>query len=631
MADEFYVGYEEQLRQIVGDLQSSASVSASAALPVLLFNISGPVGAGKRTLIKRLWSQVSSGETPRILFTLNPSDTDDVAERLLADAKTNRSYLDQALEQMAAKIAGQAKRLEEAGRPLPAEARLTLWSELVEQHLIDEPGNSHGLQIIFALPDFMALPKLWRDNMARLIPRGGTAVDCRLIVTTEASQPKEELTTLFPERIPVEEFPLPILTPEQVEQWLRGKGLPLEFTEEIYRRSTGLPGRLEHVTLEVMHERQERILVIMAESVLNGLDDAGKQLLCTAAMLPEISQLTLRAVMSAEDAQNVMQMLRQSDWPESGWRDTSFVAGSQIRQALVRYLETRYPQAYHKAVPLAEQFVRIHSLIPVSAHREILASLSAFNYFNDALLRELMPKSADEAMRLVQANQNFFESTGSNFKLKPEVRQSVEAYMKMVDFVISDEDRAKIVVAWEARRRKIMDLAAASEVKVKKDTDALGALQVQIKQLGSNIDEELDRINRMRRRAQRKVQTSINATQAGNGMQVGRLAMQIVGFIIIYMSFLFYSRTTLIYAAVGVGLIVGALFVKGGVLAHAKVAMSDNAPVTSDDLDKHEKNLHFLNIKRGQLESRHNIIAISIAREKTALKEFDKQLREPYS
>ena len=631
MADEIFVGYETQLRQIAVELQSRAPVSPTAALPIQLFNVNGPAGSGKRTLIKRLWAQVSTGEVPRILFTINPAETDDIAERLLADAKTNRSYLDDTLEKITTELQGQAKRLEDAGRPLPPEARLTLLSEMIEQRLIDDPSNGHNLQILFALPELLALPQPQRETIARLLPRGTTNVDCRVIVTTPSPGSQDDLTKLFPERVPVGDVPLPILSPEEVEAWILGKKIAQEFAAAIYQRSGGLPGRLEHCALEVMRERQERMLTLMAEDALTGLDDNQKQLLCLAVLLPDVNQVTLRVLMSAEDAQATMQLVRHSDWPESGWQDTSFIVGKQIRQALIKYLEAHYPQAARKAAPQAEQFAQIHTLIPTSAQREALARLSAFNYFNDSLLREVMPTVADATMRIVQETPGYFENSGSNFKLKPEVRQAVESYIKMVDYTIPDEDRAKIAASWDARRRKIMDLIVTSEAKAKRETDSLNLVQVQIKQLSVSIDGELDRINRMRRKSQRKTRSQNESSAAGHGMQIGRLAMQIAGFVIIYLSFLFYSRTTLIYAAVGVGLILGALFVKGGVLAHASAASSDDAPASPVDIDKHEKNLHFLNIKRGQLESRQNIVASSIAREKTALKEFDKQLREPYS
>jgi hypothetical protein len=60
-------------------------------------------------------------------------------------------------------------------------------------------------------------------------------------------------------------------------------------------------------------------------------------------------------------------------------------------------------------------------------------------------------------------------------------------------------------------------------------------------------------------------------------------------------------------------------------------AQASTEQLRNDDLDKLERNLHFLNLKRGQLETRQNLVAMNIAKEKSALKEFDKLLREPYS
>jgi hypothetical protein len=631
MAEVFYVGYQNQLRQAADELQSRVPFSSTSPAKSLVLNITGPAGVGKRTFVKRLWDEIEKGEIPRVIFTLDSTELENIAENFLTDAKANRTYLEAAIDEIAEDLQSQADHIEKAGKSLTGEARITVMSELVEQHLVDNTSVNKDLQIVFVLPEFVTLSPVWRDSFARQIPRGNDNVDCRIIVTSQSLESHDDVAKIFPDRMPIMDIQLPAMTTEDVEQWLVGKQLSLELAEDVYKRSGGIAGKLEHAALETIKEREEKLLAVMAENALGSLSDDEKSLLCLAAMLPEINERSLLVIMKEPEARIVMDRLRDLDWPESEWKDGRFAIGQKIRQALVKYLENHYPQLYRKALPQAEQFTKIYEVIPSAPHRENLAKLSAFNYFNESLLREVSPTTADELVLMTIENPGYFENTGSNFKIRNELRPIIETYIKMVGFVISNEDRTKIAAAWEARRKKIMDTMTSNESKIKKDSDALAALQAQIRQIGDGIDKEMNRINRQKRYAQRKDQSQSKNQNSDNKLQISRIAMILIGFIILYLSLLFYSKTSLIYAAVGFGLMVGALFVRSNILAAAKVQTPPSVQSTLNEAELLNRNLHFMNIKRSQLESKQKTIALSIAREKTTLKEFDKQLREPYS
>lgn len=629
MGDELYVGHEKQLLHIVEELHPRAPDSRLSTPPTLLLHIVGAPGSGKKTLVRRAWGEIAKGETPRVLFTIRATD-EDLTDRILSDAQANRSYLQETLERISGEINAQSKRLAEVGKPLPDEARLTLWSDLVEQKLVDDPRNNRDLQLVFALTDFLAFPQPMRETIARAIPRANSPVDCRLIVTSQNGTKQEEILRYFPERTPIEEVPLPPLGPDEIEQWLQEKKLPVDFSAEVYKRCKGMPGRLESAAAEVVQEQQERMLIIAAEGALKDAPESLYPALCSAAVLPEITQQTLQILMTKEDASATMQYLRRCDWPESGWRNNAFVAGAPTRQALVKYLMVKFKPVYAKVAPIAQEFTKIHEIIPGAALRDALVRLSLFNYFNEALLKEIAPAEAEQLIAAVKENPACFENTGSNYKVKTDVRQATEAYIKLAKINVPTEDKTRIASAWEARRRKIMEQMTSSEEKVRRDSTTLSTLQGQIKQIVGNIDTELDKINRLRRKSQRKAQEATRPHTPNRGLQIGRLAMQGLGTVIIYVSILISSKTSLIYAALGVGLIIGGLFVKGGMLAPVRAPVNPSQ-VSTGDIEKHERSLHFLNIKRTQMESRQNLMAMNIAREKSALKEFDKQLREPYS
>jgi hypothetical protein len=611
------------------ELRPRAEESPLIQPPFLLFHINGPAGVGKKTLIRRIWSEIAKGEVPRILFTLRAVE-EKIVEKLISDALANRSYLQDAITEIGGEIEAQSKRLADAGRPLPEEARLTLWFDLVEQKLVEEGKNNRDLQLIFALPDFFALPQPLREAVARGLPRANEGVDCRVIVTSPSSSTQEEIQKLFPERTPIDDMPLAPLDIDNVGEWLQANKIQLDYTDEIYKRSGGLPGNLEHVASDVVREHQEKILILLAQETLKDTPENMQRQLCAAALLPEITQQTLQILMTPEESAATMQYLRVCDWPDSGWRGTAFVAGDNIRKSLAGYMLAKFKPDYGRCAPLASEFGKIGKLLPTAELRDTLVALSPFNYFNEALLRELMPERAEAMISLVHANPSLFEFTSANYKLKSETRQAVEAYAKLAKIVMPTDLKPKISSAWEARRRSIMDQMTTSEDKIKRNTDTFSTLQTQIKQIAGEIDSELGKLTKYRRRNQGRTEETTKSKTSGRGLQIGRLAMQGVGTIIIYISILLSSKESLIYAAFGVGLIIGGLFVKGGMLAPVRATVRSGLSMT-DDIEKHERSLHFLNIKKSQLESRQNLVAGNIAKEKSALKEFDKQLREPYS
>jgi hypothetical protein len=628
---EYQVGHTIELHQVASELRPTVPGAQPQTPPALLVNVCGPSRSGRKTFLARLWKELSPGEVPRVFFTLAPTQDGSLTRQLLDSAKANRSYLEDALKKIAASLDAQAKRLEEAGRPLPEEALLTLWSELVVQNLMEDPSCNRGLQLIVALPNLMDFDPTRRSAIAREMPRAGTGTDSRILVTTLPGTPAELLTGLFPERGTPLEVTLPPLDIGEVEDWLTHRGLPVELTAEVYAASGGYAGKLEAAAVTVARERQERILISTAEKALEGLAVNERRLVCLAALLPEVDAFSVKALMEDADAALVMAILARANWSGCEWKGKSFVLSPAMRQALNRFFETHIAADYRKALPLAEQFAQIQATIPASQDRETLARLCLFNYFNESLLKTVAPDLAAEAMRLARSGP-YCESSGSNFRLKAEVRQMVENYMKLVRMSAPQEDRARITAAWEERRRAIMDGIAKSEVKIKKDEGSLDTIRTQIRQMSGPIDKELDRIESIRRKARRQSQRQEkNAGSApAQGLLIGRWAMQVLGVVIIYVSILLSSKSSIVYVGLGIALIVGGLFVKGGLLTTSARETAPSAPIPEPDIQQHEKNLRFLNIKRQQLESRHNILAAGIARERTLLREFDRELREPY-
>jgi|GEM_PF-3141174 hypothetical protein len=628
---EYQVGHKSELQHVASELRPAVPGAQPESPPALLVNVCGPSRSGRRTFLSRLWKELAPGEIPRVFFTLAPTQEGSLARQLLDSAKTNRSYLEEALKKIADALEGQAKRLEEAGRPLPEEALLTLWSELVVQNLVEDPSCNRGLQLIVALPNLMDFDPVRRAAVAREMPRAGTGTDSRILVTTLPGTPAELLTALFPERGTPLEVTLPPLDIGEVEDWLAHKGLPVELTTEVYAASGGYAGKLEAAAVTVARERQERQLLFTAEKALEGLAENERRLVCQAALLPEVDAFSVKALMEDADAALVMAILARVEWSGCEWKGKSFVLSPAMRQAITRYFETRHVADYRKAQPLADQFAKIHAAIPLSQDRETLARLCLFNYFNEPLLKTVAPDLAAEAMRLARSGA-YCESSGSNFRLKAEVRQLVENYMKLVRLGAPQEDRARITAAWEERRRAIMDGIARSEAKIKKDEGNLDTIRTQIRQMSGPIDKELDRIESIRRKARRQSQRQEkNANDApAQGILIGRWAMQILGVVIIYVSILLSSKSSIVYVGLGIALIIGGLFVKGGLLTTTARETAPSVPIPEADIQQHEKNLRFLNIKRQQLETRQNALAAGIARERTLLREFDRELREPY-
>jgi hypothetical protein len=88
MDQAYYIGHERQLQHLADQL----SVKARAQAAPRLFVVSGPEGSGKRTLMERLWQQLSNGEVPRVMVYLG-SEGEDMAQRLIHGSRSNRAYI----------------------------------------------------------------------------------------------------------------------------------------------------------------------------------------------------------------------------------------------------------------------------------------------------------------------------------------------------------------------------------------------------------------------------------------------------------------------------------------------------------------------------------------------------------
>jgi len=332
--------------------------------------------------------------------------------------------------------------------------------------------------------------------------------------------------------------------------------------------------------------------------------------------------------MPEDETSRAEQAVRGLSLPDCAWQGRSLLIGPQLRPALQKWLERNDPPLYRRSIGPAQEFAQVQAQIPEGAHRQILARLSTFNYFNAELLQEVMGAIAAEVMRFVEGHgSGYFEGSGANLRIRPALRPLVESYIRLVQHKNPEGEAARVQAAWNLRRQQILDLMGKTEDHIKLEGETMGLVQGQIKRLRVEIDAEEDNMQRARRKAMPA--SPRTQEQRRQGASAGSIVLQAAGTAVLYFSILLSSKVSLAYSALGIGCILAGLFLQGRKLTAAH-ATAGPMPAPAADLSRFERNLHFLNLKRSQLEARHNQSAALIARDRAQLKEFDKLLREPY-
>lgn len=617
------VGHELQLVALSNELRMRSHSSYSVSPYNRVFYVCGPVGSGMRTFVSRLWDTLSGRETPRIIFRIDPRNDVTLDEQLKLCAEASKSYHVPLLEQLAMDIDRQTARYEKSGKQLPQVGKVALWAALMQQRVVDNP-DIKALQLIFVIHDFSNLAELHRKVLSRAIPRSTDNIDVRIIITGQDEIVLQEIDALFFDRAPASRINLPPVTLNEVVKWLYSRDIPIEFADAILDRAHGLPGMLDKACEEIQQERGELLLVRIAENALSGVSGELRKYICMAAMLPEINRDSLRAIMPEIRMNETMTILRVCDWNDCWWKNESFVFGNRVGDALCSFLEANHKPTYDDTKVIAEQLTTICTGIPAYEDRITLIHLLAFYYFNRHALLEIMPDNAERAFAFAMRHlDDYFERSGENLRMRPGIRQLVEHYAVLTRQPNDNVTRFKIQKLWEARQKALSNGIAQCEDRLDKHTTALFSIKRRL--------SEMDTSHAAKRGARpRSFNHPITEDQeaAGTGKnKTAGLAMQAVGTCVLYLCLLSSSRAAIIYALIGLGLIVSGLFsykTPQTRTPEAKPEKEEEPQLTARQDTESDSEA------RCELEMKESWIASKIAEEKRELRSLIRQMDEAY-
>jgi hypothetical protein len=616
------VGHELQLVALTNELRMRSDSSYQVSPYNRVFYVCGPAGSGMRTFVTRLWENLSGRETPRILFRIDPRSGLPLDEQLKKSVEASKSQYHSMLEDLSMEIDRQTARYETKGKKLPNIGKLALWAARIQQRIVDNP-DIKALQLIFALHDYANLPELHRKVLSRAIPRSTDNIDVRIIITGQDEDALTEIDALFFDRAPASRIDLPPVTLNEVLKWLYAKDIPTEFADAILERAHGLPGLLDSACEEVQNERGDLLLVRIAENALGGICGELRKYICMAALLPEINRDSLRAIMPEIRVQECMNVLKICDWSDCWWKNESFVFGSRVGKALCTYLENNHKPTFDDTSIVAGQLATICAAIPAYEDRLLLTRLLAFHYFNRHALLAIMPEDVERTFAFAMRHlDDYFERSGENLRMRPGTRQLVEQYAVLTRQPNDNVTRFNIQKLWETRRKALSDDIAHCEDKLDKDTAALFSVRKHLSELDKNHAAKRDARPRSFNQP-----TTEDQEAAGTGKtKTAGLFLQAAGTCVLYLCLLSSSRAAILYALLGLGLIVSGLFSYQSPTGRSNVAKPEN----KEDSQEQARDEDARSELRCELEMKEDWIASKIAEGKREKRSLIRQMDEAY-
>lgn len=634
-------GRETLLAQVLGWARALAEPGEDNRL----LDVYGPAGTGKKTLL-RIAREHLEGEAPEILWIwprgqFKKNEPEEWVEMLYetmemaspAGAERIHNFLREQHRSLARhRDENAAQRdLPENWTSPPLERAADDFRDtfVLPTQQADTPGIPD--RVIFVLPGYEETPDDFKELFTRsfvkpalerrdVVPVGFILAGRQPLVGSHAyhtwwSQLGEGYTQLT----------VPPFTLEEVKAWLKDQDEPTELAEDLYEISGGLPGRLTEDLISLRDEESQQKWSNQVHETLNGKSGDQRRIICRACYLEECSRDSLCAFYPPEEAREAFNWLFNQRIVPFSRHGESIRVDPRFARILRNWLKEEDPTLDIQSRERAKAYNSIIKLIPRHGDREMLAELAPFEFFNAELIHKVFPLDRDKLLDFIARHPAYFQQGTHNWRMGDQYREAARLYAGLHASPKDREITQAIELAWQERCESARREIAKGKKRITGQKKSLEDLQEELKKVSQSVKTEKKGLEDIRKRRFEGLQRH-PVTSKGAGIAV---LLQLGGILLLYFSILFFQRSVFIPAGAGIACIFAGLLIQGQKSAAAPTQKRHHVP-SEQDMQKAEKNLHFLELKRNQLQANFGLISANIAKQKEEINSLEQILREPY-
>lgn len=633
MADKEATGRHEEIGVLVGELRSSTIAQGA---PHLLA-VTGPKGIGKDRVLRAMLKQDTQIARDLLWIDLGHLASTPNLEGLLRGWLNGMSSSSSAVNRAIREFRnGWSPLLSTGSDPESLAQKISSgFAEEFVRKLARQSGMSLVIIFIVRQSDQLnsEMQRWLRQFVIEPMLAFRDAVDFRFLLSAEKLGIDSEAfrAQWQPLHEGARQIELQPFGPAQVAEWLRQKKLDETLADELCQRTGGMPEKLEAEVEGLQQERNAAQLLEIAQNYMLGKSEEEQQWLCLAGCLGTVSEDALRLFLSRDKAREAILWLQRQAIPMARNEDY-LVLDDNIQRALRKYFEQGDRARFQKVDKQAAAFNAIREKIPEPDARNILAHLSAFVYFNPVVLEQVFGATGKRYAAFARSNGRYFVSGKTNYRIAEAYAKLIQQYKELTQFALPQGIEQKISSLWQTKRDTLMREMNELEARMKSEQTALAKVEDEL----ANIDVRLRNQSRLRERAARLDEGSTPRKRKMSKPNSLGFILMIIGVVVLYLSFFFADRFTLLYACVGIGLILLGFF--GPFTQSVEVvtdsqgqAQPSNPQKNRQILENADRNLRLLDIKRNSIKGKHTMAARRMSGYKNALNRLKAELDEPYA
>ncbi len=644
METGFFIGRDNELELFISEISESDQFKD----PSRIFFLSGQRGLGKKSFYGQLWKYFCRSPL-KVIWVRLPSvwqeshRQDDWLEMMSASIEANNDVLKNRIGIFRQSWSEASKgMLQGAGGQKQAVNKGVLWLDLFAKILLERKSLASGqaeknLRILFVLDDYDRLDsehKQWfSQSVFNPLVSAVPDLDVRFLLSGEHSfYTTLDLESYWgPFQTEVREVVLPPLNSIETNEFASRLKVTLGEGFDLQEVTGGIPEKIRALLKNGTIKKSDQRAFNDVDSNFEGLSQENVNWILGAAHLRIFNDEALNIFGTAEGALRARKWLCNLDFLKIEKRNLSFVIDSSWADSILHWQEKNQPVMYRKLAAKVESYREICQHIPLLEHRQKLAKLSVFNFFNEDLVHKVYGELAPSLNAFVRVNLQYFIKTPFNYQISMQYQPFVQSYVRLIPIEDKEQTREKAMHIWNKRKEVAIAEIAEIEKKLLKERKVFDEHRVLLDPLIKQVNQRV----RMLVKAQKKKNEKLNRASTpekpkSKQSMLPCLFFNVCGVSLMAVGMLFTVPLDWNYVVLGAFFVfIGTFgFNDDELVATQSVAKSVDKnqidPTADDTL------IAMLNLKRVGLENKSSYLSMLINRYQQRLRELDTLLSEPY-